>query len=222
MRIRHLKNILLSSLILVLFSPLALAAPAPKFTADLDYKILPQQAPTTNTQTKNAPIEVIEFFSYGCPGCFAFEPYLEKWVKSKNPKQVTFKRVPVVFHPQWEPLAKAYYIANGLGIAEKITPDLFNTLQVQHIDLMDTDNLAKFFQKYGVSQKDFNNAFNSSPTVDAQLKQGTDLMNRYQINLIPAVVIQQKYLTNMEMAQNNPSNFTQIMDFLINKELAHK
>ncbi|MGE5668772.1 MAG: thiol:disulfide interchange protein DsbA/DsbL, partial [Betaproteobacteria bacterium] len=41
-------------------------------------------------------IEVIEFFSYGCPHCAALEPYLDAW-RAKLPADVTFRRVPVLF-----------------------------------------------------------------------------------------------------------------------------
>ena len=30
-------------------------------------------------------IEVIEFFSYGCPHCAALEPYLDTWLEKKQP-----------------------------------------------------------------------------------------------------------------------------------------
>ena len=41
-------------------------------------------------------IEVIEFFSYGCPHCNDLEPYLQAWVKTLPP-DVQFRRVPVMF-----------------------------------------------------------------------------------------------------------------------------
>ena len=39
-------------------------------------------------------IEVIEFFSYGCPHCNDLEPILDAWV-AKLPPDVQFRRVPV-------------------------------------------------------------------------------------------------------------------------------
>ena len=40
-------------------------------------------------------IEVTEFFWYGCPHCFDFEPLLSAWVK-KLPADVSFRRVPAI------------------------------------------------------------------------------------------------------------------------------
>ncbi|HZR70224.1 MAG TPA: hypothetical protein VFB01_14380, partial [Burkholderiales bacterium] len=45
-------------------------------------------------------IEVIEFFSYGCPHCADLEPILEQWLKTLPP-DVQFRRVPVLFQPRW-------------------------------------------------------------------------------------------------------------------------
>jgi thiol-disulfide isomerase/thioredoxin len=53
-------------------------------------------------------IEVIEFFSYGCPHCSDLEPYLQNWFKTA-PADVQFRRVPVMFQERWKALAKIYY-----------------------------------------------------------------------------------------------------------------
>ena len=44
----------------------------------------------------NGKIEVLEFFWYACPHCFAFEPIIEPWI-AKLPSDVHFRRVPVGF-----------------------------------------------------------------------------------------------------------------------------
>ena len=36
-------------------------------------------------------VEVIEFFWYGCPHCYEFEPTIEAWVK-KQGNNIDFKR----------------------------------------------------------------------------------------------------------------------------------
>jgi thiol:disulfide interchange protein DsbA len=53
-------------------------------------------------------IEVIEFFSYGCPHCADLEPHLQAWLK-RLPPDVQVRRVPVAFQPSWENLARVYY-----------------------------------------------------------------------------------------------------------------
>jgi len=52
--------------------------------------------PTPINLPRTGKVEVIEFFWYGCPHCFAFEPTIEPWI-AKLPADVHFRRVPVQF-----------------------------------------------------------------------------------------------------------------------------
>ena len=72
-------------------------------------------------------IEVIEFFSYGCPHCGALEPALQGWLKTL-PADVQFRRVPVMFQERWTPLAKIYYTLEALGEESRLSPDVFTAL----------------------------------------------------------------------------------------------
>src|SRR3977135_4542127 len=56
---------------------------------------------------KGKKIEVIEFFSYGCPHCNDLEPFLQQWVKTLPP-DVQFRRVPVMFQDRWKARAQAH------------------------------------------------------------------------------------------------------------------
>ena len=76
---------------LMLFSGL-ISAQSPKIEEGFDYRILPVAQPVD----AKGKVEVIEFFWYGCPHCYDFEPELSAWVK-RQPKDVVFKRVPVAF-----------------------------------------------------------------------------------------------------------------------------
>src|SRR5678815_4440937 len=79
-------------------------------------------------------IEVIEFFSYGCPHCAELEPHLDAWL-AKLPPDVAFRRVPVMFQQRWMPLAKIYYTLEALGVESKLSPDVFKALHGQNVAL---------------------------------------------------------------------------------------
>src|SRR5687767_9945178 len=70
--------------------------PASGWKVGVHYDALPQAQPM---QVAPGQIEVIEFFWLACPHCFAFEPDLQKWQKSKA-AYVKFSRVHVVWNPQ--------------------------------------------------------------------------------------------------------------------------
>jgi thiol:disulfide interchange protein DsbA len=72
-------------------------------------------------------IEVIEFFSYGCPHCADLEPEMQGWLKSVPP-DVTFRRVPVMFQDRWVILGKIYYTLEALGVEQRLSPEVFKAI----------------------------------------------------------------------------------------------
>src|SRR5579872_6730436 len=80
-----------------------------------DYTVL--AAP--QAQEVKGKIEVIEFFSWGCPHCAEFHPYLTQWARAL-PKDVYLVRIPVTFgHADWASLARMYYALQAMGLVEQ-------------------------------------------------------------------------------------------------------
>src|SRR5215471_19832665 len=79
-------------------------------------------------------IEVIEFFSYGCPHCNDLEPILDAWV-AKLPPDVQFRRVPVMFQDRWRALAKIYYTLDAMGDEARLSPEVFKAIHSAGIPL---------------------------------------------------------------------------------------
>src|SRR3954471_979004 len=75
----------------------------------------------------NGKVEVIEFFWYGCPHCYALEPSVNAWAKSA-PKALTFKRVPAVRSEQWGVLAYMYYALEAMGQLEQMHAKVFDAI----------------------------------------------------------------------------------------------
>lgn len=175
------------------------------------YEALSPAQPTRDP----AKIEVIEFFWYGCPHCYALEPYMEKWLKNK-PANVDFVRQPTIFNEVWGKHAKAYFTAETLGVVDKINHDFFEVVQSKKQKLDNEDQLAKFFAEHGVKEQDFRTAFNSF-AVDAKMRQAQAMPARYGITGVPAVIINGKYKTNGPLA-GSPEKIIEVMDKLIKQE----
>src|SRR5256885_10052335 len=79
-------------------------------------------------------IEVIEFFSYGCPHCSDLEPILDAWV-AKLPPDVQFRRVPVMFQQRWEALARIYYTLDAMGDEARLSPEVFKAIHAANLPL---------------------------------------------------------------------------------------
>lgn len=198
---------------LLLIFPLLATAAKPIFQPGKDYKLLV----TDNAVTQeSATIEVIEFFSYGCPACYRLESTLDQWLIHK-PKNIDFKRVPVIFHQGWDVYAKAYYIVSAFGQEAKLSPKLFAAIQEQRMNLSNPRALGNFLAKEGINQQDFQNAYENSPLLEIKLKQGNELMIQYKIMEVPSFVIGGKFYTNAAMAKGDPQRLLQIIEFLIKK-----
>lgn len=177
---------------------IGLLAAAPARAEDLaegiDYVTLAAPQPTSDPQK----IEVVELFSYACPHCHHFEPMLHEWVAAQ-PKDVVFVRIPAVFRPSWEPLARAYYTAEMLGVLDKIHLPLFKAIHEQKQNLESEDALAKFFVAQGVDEKQFRDTYKSFG-VAAKINRAKQMQQRYGINGVPTLVINGKYRTSANEA----------------------
>ncbi|MDD3764480.1 MAG: thiol:disulfide interchange protein DsbA/DsbL [Nevskiales bacterium] len=171
-----------------------------------------------NVQAPTDPkrIEVDEFFWYGCPHCFAFDPTIEAWAKTK-PADVDFVRVPnSLGRPQGVIHAKAYYTAEALGVLDQMHHPLFNTIQNDHIPLSDEAQLATVFNKYtGVLPDVFSSTFNGF-SVDAKTRKAEQMARDFGITSVPTVVVGGKYVTSGSMA-GSFQEATKVIDFLIEK-----
>ncbi len=187
----------------------------PSFQAGKDYQIISTSDIIPVAEPKQQ-VHVVEFFSYACPGCYRLEPQLEAWL-AKQSNDVIFERVPVVFRPDWQNLARMYYIAQMLGVEKALTPEIFKAIHAQNKDLTNADAQKQFFKAHGVSEKDFDSMAAFSPGIDAQLVRSDTLMSNYKIVAAPTLVIDQRFKLNPAMTNGEPQRFFQVLDYLIQK-----
>jgi len=186
------------------------AARAEEYKEGVNYKRIEQQ-PTTSGDR----IEVLEFFWFGCPHCYAFEPNLEAWLKTK-PANVEFKRVPAVFRPSWVLHARLYYALEVLGQDKQVAPEVFNYLHKQRRKLDSIDTILDFVSKHGLDRSEFLDTMNSF-AVETRIRKAQQLQKDYAIDGVPTVAINGKYLVTGSMAGSH-EKMIKVMDYLIQKE----
>jgi len=179
------------------------------------YKTLPQAQPTMDPNK----IEVVELFWYGCPHCHKFQPYVEKWLKTK-PENVEYIRMPAILREDWSLHARAFYTAETLGILDKIHEPLFNAIHVEKQRLFSEDSLMHFFEKYGIDNDTFRNTFYSF-TVDSKVRRANQMTRRYRISGTPAVIVNGKYVTGPAEAKGF-DNLIKVIDYLVQEETLAK
>ena len=139
-------------------------------------------------------IEVIEFFSYGCPHCAELEPHLDAWL-AKLPPDVAFRRVPVMFQPRWVPLAKMYYTLDALGVEAKLSPDVFKAIHGSGTALWENKAFYDWVAMKGLDRKKVEEVFTSF-AIDGKMNRAKQLAQQYNIQAVPTVVVDGKFITS--------------------------
>jgi thiol:disulfide interchange protein DsbA len=165
-----------------------LVAPAYAQVENQDYKKVTPPQPTASDK-----VEVIEFFSYGCPHCNAMQPLIEKWA-ADLPANVSFTRIPVSFgRREWGQLSRAYYALEATGDLKRLDDALFDGIHKEHRPLFDEDNLSAWAGEHGVDAGKFRAAF-ESPGVSAKTMRAEQIARQYVVNSIPTVIVDGKYI----------------------------
>jgi protein dithiol oxidoreductase (disulfide-forming) len=200
-----LSTLFLSLSLVAGFAHASPAAPA----AGTEYEVMKAPQPVSAPAGK---VEVIEFFWYGCPHCYEFEPTIEAWVKKQGDK-IAFKRVPVAFRDDFIPHSKLFYALAALGVSEKVTPAVFNAIHKQKNYLLTPEAQATFLATQGIDKKKFLDAYNSF-SVQGQVKQSAEMLKSYNIDGVPTLVVQGKYKTGPSYA-GTLDGTAQVLDFLV-------
>ena len=114
--------------------------------------------------------------------------------------------------------AKAFYAAEALGVSETMNSVMFQALNVDRKRLATEAEIAQVFIDNGVSEEDFNKAFNSFG-VGSQVRQANATARGAKISGTPSVMVNGKYLISARQAGSN-ANMLKVADFLIERERA--
>ena len=190
---------------------LATAASAPvseHFKEGANYrKVVPAQP----TNVAPGKVEVVEFFWYGCGHCFKLDPAVEAWRGKGKPPYVEFTRVPAMWNDTLRMHARLYYTAEALGKLEELHSTIFREIHVNNDPLSTVEQMSAFFKKHGVSPEEFQKTF-ASFAVESKLQRADFLNRRFQINSVPQVAVNGKYLTDEGKAGGEPELFQLVQE----------
>src|ERR1700761_2199317 len=142
----------------------AMAASGEKWQDGVNY---PRVVPAQPTNVPAGQVEVLEFFWYACPHCYALEPTMQTWLKSK-PAYVTFVRIPVEWNENHRSLARLFYALDAMGKLNDVHGEIFKEIQVNGDPLIgpDPNNAAaaervqlSFIKRLGLSDVEFEKAY---------------------------------------------------------------
>jgi len=159
-------------------------------------------------------IEVLEFFSYACPHCNAFEPTLEAWAHGL-PGDVVLKRVPVPFLFNAENFAHTYYALEAIGLVDKMQMKIFSAVHVDRLRLDKPEDIAAVVAKGGGDATKFLAAFKSF-SVATSVARSRKMTADYKIDGVPSLTIQGRFLTSPSLASSEPRSLA-VADALIQR-----
>ena len=159
-------------------------------------------------------IEVLEFFSYACSHCFAFDPPLERWV-SGLASDVAFRRVPVPFLRNQDNFQRTYFALEATGLVKQAHSKVFDAVHREGLALSQPAEIAEVVAKAGGSPDKFLSAFNSfsMPSFLARAKSSTAT---YEIEEVPTLAIGGRFLTTPGHA-GGAAQALAVADYLIQR-----
>lgn len=169
---------------------------------------LAQPIPMPNT----GKVNVYEFFWYGCPHCFALEPFVEQWLE-KLPPDVNFHRVPAAFSPQYEFHQKVFYALEAMGQLPNVHRKLFNAIHLEHKRMATEAEVTAFVAGLGVDGAKFGDTLKSF-AVMGKARQARQLADAYGVDGVPTIGVQGRWRTSAGMAGSNERTFA-VVDYLV-------
>ena len=178
-------------LLAAFFAALAFAAvaPAQELQEGKQYVRLKNPAPTE----AGKKIEVIEFFSYGCPHCADLEPEMQKWLPTL-PADVQFRRVPVMFQDRWVVLAKVFYTLDALGEEHRLSPEVFAAIHKSNANLASEKTFFDWAAGKGLDRKKVEDMYNSF-AIAGKINKAKAEAQQYNVQSVPMVVVDGKFMT---------------------------
>lgn len=142
-------------------------------------------------------VEVLEFFWYGCPHCYAFEPSLEAWVK-RLPADVLVRRVPVGFGGPHNLHQRMYYALEKQPNFAALHKKVFQAMHADRRRLDTPVAVSEWAKENGLGEQAFL-ADMRSMAVDAAARQAKFLAEAYGVDSVPSLGVHGKYLTAPSM-----------------------
>ncbi len=175
------------------------------------FRTLKAPAPT---DVEAGKIEVVEFFWFGCPHCYSLEPLINAWARGL-PADVVFRRQHVPFREVRH--QQLYFTLQAMGQDnEKVLSAVFAAIHQQNRRMLDPKEIIEVLSPQGVDAKAFGEAYNSFG-VKTKMQRANKLADAYNIDGVPALGVNGKYLTAPSLAGSN-ENALRVVDELVARE----
>lgn len=201
-----MKYLLTLALTVCGFLPMAQAA---KYEEGTHYEVIKEVA----TQEP----EVMEYFSYFCPHCYKFYPFVAQ-IKERVDPGVTFKKNHVEFlgGDMGPEMTRAFAVAEVLKVEPELSQAMFSALHDKKQRMANVDDIKAVFETVGIDAAKYDSAAKSF-SVNGKLKQMARNTEQAEIRGTPAIVVNGKYKV---IARSVPSleEYSALVNYLVKKQ----
>ncbi len=148
-------------------------------------------------------IEVLEFFWYGCPHCYALDPLITLWDRHK-PGYIRLRRVPLPGSGGRDAHARLFHALEAMNRRD-LHVVIFDAIHRRGLPLSEGDAETAFetqltlLSSFGIPRAPFLRLYFSGRT-DAQLTADLELAKRYKVASVPLFVVNGRYVTSVSRA----------------------
>src|SRR5450631_944844 len=173
------------------------------------YSLLNPPQPTDGS----GKVEVIEFFWYGCPHCYALEPAVNAWLKTA-PKDVVFKRIPAFPSDAWGRDALMYYTLEAMGLLDTYHEKVFDAIHRDKVNFASNSKRDEWFKANGIDPAKFAEVEKSFAVV-SKLARARQLTQSYKVDSVPRIIVNGKYVTSAEQAGGVDKLFPEVDQLIV-------
>lgn len=193
-----------------------------------------------NPQPTHQPDKVVvtEVFSFGCPACNGFQPFIDK-LRAELPQGTVLEFVPASWHPNedWPVFQRAYFAAKSLGVDNAqshdavfkaiwgpngplATYDMATQRPKDEATLPKLEDVAKFYAKFGAKPDEFVATANSF-AVNLEMKRADQQIIAWGVTSTPTIIVDGKWRADTASAKG-AQQLVDLTLYLVNRELAAK
>ena len=170
---------------------------------------------STEKQSESKDIIIYEFFWYGCPHCFNLEPTIDR-IQADLDTDAKIVKVPVALRDSWMPHAKLYYALMQMNKIDEMHNKIFEEIHLEDNHLSTKESMIEFLGKSGIDTKLFLEKYNSYGT-EARVKKSSNLARKFQINSVPTIIVNGKYLTSGSYVSSYDELYS-VVNLLVERE----
>ena len=170
---------------------------------------------STEKQQESKDIIIYEFFWYGCPHCYNLEPTMDR-IEADLEKDTKVVKLPVALRDSWIPHAKLYYALKQMDKIDQVHNLIFEEIHLEDNRLNTEQQMIDFLGKHGNDTGEFIEKYNSFGT-EARIKKASNLAKKYQINSVPTIIINGKFLTSGSYVSSYDELYS-VVNLLVERE----